>query len=573
MSSRIKVSDLEVLSLSDSESVSESHREVMPFDVVIVGAGPAGLSAACKLAQLCQDNETSLDICVIEKSSEVGAHILSGAVLETSALDELFPDWQSMNAPINVPVTSDEVHLLTSGSGSLKLPSFVIPPELHNAGNHIISLGNLCRWLAEQAENLGVQLFTGFSAAEILYNDQEEVIGIATGDMGRDKTGNEKGNFEAGYELHARYTIFSEGCRGHLGKQLIDKYRLDENKSPQHYGLGIKELWEVPAAQHQPGKVFHGVGWPLGLGKTTGGSFLYHLDNNQVVVGLITDLNYSNPWLSPFEEFQRLKHHPQVRQVLAGGKRLSYGARALVKGGLQSLPDLVFPGGLLAGDNAGFLNFLKLKGTHTAMKSGMLAAESIVEAVTGSEPDSRLLNNYQDKVQASWITQELNTSRNTGPALHKFGTLFGSVFTFIDQVLFRGKLPFTLRDNTPDHATLKRAEDCPRITYPAPDNEISFDRLSSVYISNTNHEEDQPCHLKLIDEETPVGFNLAEYDEPAQRYCPAGVYEIIRTDTETRFQINAQKCVHCKTCDIKDPTQNIVWTAPEGSGGPNYPNM
>lgn len=563
------------LKVSDSETVILSEREVMPFDVVIVGAGPAGLSTACKLAQLCQDHETSLDICVIEKGSEVGAHILSGAVLQTQALEELFPNWADMGAPIDVTVTDDQVHLLLSGSSAIRLPSFLVPPALHNDGNHVISLGNLCRWLAEQAENLGVQLFTGFTAAEILYDDNDQVIGIATGDMGRDKSGNEKGNFEAGYELHARYTVFAEGCRGHLGKQLIEKFKLDSGKTPQHYGIGIKELWEIPEEQHQPGKVLHGVGWPLGLGKTTGGSFLYHLDNRQVAVGLITDLNYANPWLSPFDEFQRMKHHPLFSKVLNGGKRLSYGARALAKGGIQSLPKLAFPGGILVGDNAGFLNFLKLKGTHTAIKSGLLAADSLFAAMAlGQEvKDERVLFGYEEMVKASWIHEELQSSRNVAPAMHKFGTLMGSVFTLIDQVVFRGKLPFTLKDNVPDHAALKRAEDCIPIKYPAPDNTLSFDKHSSVYISNTNHEEDQPCHLQLIDEDTPTGFNLAEYDEPAQRYCPAGVYEIIRSETETRFQINAQNCVHCKTCDIKDPTQNIVWTVPEGGGGPNYPNM
>jgi len=563
------------LKVSDSETVILSEREVMPFDVVIVGAGPAGLSTACKLAQLCQDHEASLDICVIEKGTEVGAHILSGAVLQTQALEELFPNWADMGAPIDVTVTDDQVHLLLSGSSAIRLPSFLVPPALHNYGNHVISLGNLCRWLAEQAENLGVQLFTGFTAAEILYDDNDQVIGIATGDMGRDKSGNEKGNFEAGYELHARYTVFAEGCRGHLGKQLIEKFKLDSGKTPQHYGIGIKELWEIPEEQHQPGKVLHGVGWPLGLGKTTGGSFLYHLDNRQVAVGLITDLNYANPWLSPFDEFQRMKHHPLFSKVLNGGKRLSYGARALAKGGIQSLPNLAFPGGILVGDNAGFLNFLKLKGTHTAIKSGLLAADSLFAAMASGQEvkDERVLSGYEEMVKASWIHEELQSSRNVAPAMHKFGTLMGSVFTLIDQVVFRGKLPFTLKDNVPDHAALKRAEDCSPIKYPAPDNTLSFDKHSSVYISNTNHEEDQPCHLQLIDEDTPTGFNLAEYDEPAQRYCPAGVYEIIRSETETRFQINAQNCVHCKTCDIKDPTQNIVWTVPEGGGGPNYPNM
>ncbi|MGQ9426958.1 electron transfer flavoprotein-ubiquinone oxidoreductase [Gilvimarinus sp. F26214L] len=541
----------------------------MEYDVVIVGAGPSGLAAACRLRQLNED----LSVCVVEKGSEVGAHILSGAVLEPTALNELFPDWEEKGAPLLAPVSEDQIYYLTSETGAIKVPNLFAPKTMHNHGNYVVSLGNVCRWLAEQAEALGVEIFPGFAAAEVLFNEDGSVKGIATGDMGVGPNGEHKDSYMPGMELHAKYTLFSEGCRGHLGKQLIDKFNLNEGKDPQHYGIGLKELWKVPDTHYKKGLVMHTTGWPLTESKTPGGTFLYHLEDNQVVVGLIADLAYSNPYMSPFDEFQRFKQHPVVKKFLEGGERVSYGARAIVKGGLQSLPKMTFPGGLLIGDNAGTLNFAKIKGSHTAMKSGMIAAEVAVKAIADGRQSDELAE-YTDAFESSWAYKELKVQRNFGPAQHKWGNLVGSAYSFIDINIFNGALPWTFRDSTPDHAMLKPAAECERIAYPKPDGKITFDKLSSVFISNTNHEEEQPCHLKLTDPSIPIEKNLPLYDEPAQRYCPAGVYEVVEeNDGSKRFQINAQNCVHCKTCDIKDPAQNITWVTPEGGGGPNYPNM
>ena len=545
----------------------------MEFDVVIVGAGPAGLSAACRIMQLAQEKEQEVTVCVVEKGSEVGAHTLSGAVLEPRAMDELFPKWKEMGAPLTTAVTKDNFFFYTSGKGAIKLPNIFIPPPTHNDGNYIVSMGNVCRWLAEQAENLGVEVYPGFAASEVLFHDDGRVKGIATGDMGVSAEGEHKDSYMPGMELHAKYTLFAEGCRGHLGKQLIQHFALDEGKDPQHYGIGIKEIWEIPADKHEEGLVVHGLGWPLSDSGSSGGAFLYHAEGNQVYIGLITDLNYSNPHVSPYEEFQRWKHHPETLKYLEGGSRLSYGARAIAKGGLNSLPKMHFPGGLLIGCDAGTLNSVKIKGNHTAMKSGLIAAETVVEALSHGASAPADLEAYATNVEASWLYDELHSTRNFSGFMHKFGFMLGSAMVWIDQTIFRGKLPFTLNDTVPDYATLKPATESKTIDYPKPDNTISFDRLSSVFLSNTNHEEDQPCHLKLTDATIPLAKNLPMYDEPAQRYCPAGVYEIVEDPSGQRFQINAQNCVHCKTCDIKDPAQNINWVAPEGFGGPNYPNM
>jgi electron-transferring-flavoprotein dehydrogenase len=540
----------------------------MEFDVVIVGAGPAGLSAACRIRQINPD----ISVCVVEKGSEVGAHILSGAVLEPTALNELFPDWKEGGAPLKTKVTEDDVYFLTSPEKATRTPNLFVPRNMHNHGNYIVSLGNVCRWLAEQAENLGVEVYPGFAAAEVLFDEAGSVKGIATGDMGISASGEQKDTYMPGMELHAKYTLFSEGCRGHLGKQLIERFDLDRGKEPQHYGIGIKELWKIPDEKYKEGLVVHTAGWPLSESKSSGGSFLYHLEDNQVAVGLITDLAYSNPHVSPFDEFQRYKHHPKIKQYLEGGERIAYGARAIAKGGAQSQPKMSFPGGLLIGDNAGTLNFQKIKGTHTAMKSGMVAAECVAKALQADRSNDELAE-FEAEYKASWAWKELHKQRNFGPAIHKWGALLGGSYAFIDIDICQGKLPWTLSDPKPDYAQLKSAAECPKIDYPKPDGKLSFDKLSSVFLSNTNHEEDQPCHLQLKDADVPLGQNLPVYDEPAQRYCPAGVYEIVEGSDGKQFQINAQNCVHCKTCDIKDPSQNIVWVTPEGLGGPNYPNM
>ena len=548
----------------------------MEFDIVVVGGGPAGLATAIRFAQLAAEAGEEYSVCLVEKGSEIGAHILSGAVVEPSDLNELFPDWKAMGAPLNNAVTDDDVYYLIDDHQGMRLPSWLVPRPLHNHGNYATSLANLCRWLGAQAEELGVNIFPGFAASEVLYNEDGAIKGIATGDMGIGADGEHKASFQAGYELNAKYTVFAEGCRGHLGKQLIEKFNLAADSQTQHYGIGFKEIWDIKPEKHIPGKVVHTVGWPLGHfpGQTLGGSYIYHLEDNQIAIGLIVDLGYSNPHLSPFDEFQRFKQHKFIKHYLEGGKRIAYGARAVIKGGLTALPKLVMPGGLLVGDDAGFLNNLKQKGTHTAMKSGMLAAESVFAALKSGSQGFETLDSYPAAFKTSWLHEELYVARNTSSWLHKFGLFFGSALTWVDQYIFRGKMPITLSDPTPDYAALKPANKSEKIDYPKPDGVISFDKLSSVFLTNTFHEEDQPCHLQLRDPTIPISSNLPLFDEPAQRYCPAGVYEVIEEPTgDKRFQINAQNCIHCKTCDIKDPAQNINWVVPEGTGGPNYGNM
>lgn len=552
-----------------------SERESMPYDVVIVGAGPAGLAAAIRLKQLASEAGSEIGVCVLEKGSEVGAHILSGAVIDPKALDELLPEWREQGCPLaQVPVT-DNQHWLLSKKGKWAIPHFITPKFMHNEGTYTGSLGSLCRWLAEQAEGLGVEIFPGFAAAEILYNDDGSVKGVATGDMGVARDGTHKPDYQPGLELHARYTLFGEGVRGHLSKQVQRQFGLCEGVEPQIYGLGVKELWDIDPALHEPGRVIHTQGWPLNeTAGSNGGGFLYHQANGQVALGFVTWLNYSNPYLSPFQEMQRWKTHPAIAEILKGGKRVSYGARAISDGGLQSIPKLVFPGGALIGDSAGFLNVPRIKGTHGAMKSGMMAAEAAFAAVAAGRTSDELTA-YPQAFEASWLHKELSVVRNVVPLVKKFGDLVGSGLANVTMFLesWGIKMPFTL-GHKPDHESLWRKDLVQPIDYPKPDGVLTFDRLSSVFLSNTNHEEDQPVHLTLKDPDIPVEYDLPMYDEPAQRYCPAGVYEIVGEDVgDPKFVINAQNCVHCKTCDIKDPTQNINWVVPEGGGGPNYPNM
>ncbi|MEC7701323.1 MAG: electron transfer flavoprotein-ubiquinone oxidoreductase [Pseudomonadota bacterium] len=552
----------------DSMHAVREDREFMPYDVVIIGAGPAGLSCAIRLMQQAQEQGKELSVCVLEKGAEVGAHLLSGAVFEPRALNELIPDWKEKGAPLTVEAKKDTFSFFTE----TKAYKLLTPPQMRNHGNYIISLGNLCRWLGEQAEAMGIEIFPGFAAAEVLYNNDGAVIGVATGDMGLDREGNKTDLFEPGMELHAKTTIFAEGCHGSLSKELIAKYDLRKDSDPQTYGLGIKEIWRIAPEKHNEGEIMHSIGWPMDK-KTYGGSWLYHMEDNQISIGVVVGLDYENPYMSPFSEMQRFKHHPKIKALLDGGERLSYGAKTLVEGGFQSLPKLTFPGGVLIGDSAGFLNVPKIKGNHTAMKSGMIAAETVFDMLTKEEDAAYGLEctAYSEKLKESWIYKELHKVRNIRPGFHK-GLWFGLIHAAF-QTFGGWLLPYTLKNHA-DHTQLKKAADCPKIDYPAPDGKISFDRLSSVYLSGTNHAEEQPVHLQLKDKNIPIAQNLPDYDEPAQRYCPAAVYEVLQDEAgKPYFQINAQNCVHCKTCDIKDPAQNINWTTPQGGEGPKYPNM
>jgi electron-transferring-flavoprotein dehydrogenase len=549
-------------------------REAMDYDVLVVGAGPGGLAAAIRIKQLAAAQSKDVSVVVLEKGSEPGAHILSGAVMDPIALTELFPNWEELGAPLNQPVTSDDVYLLTEKSG-LRTPNWLVPDCMHNDGNYVVSLGNLVRWMAQQAEAMGVEIFPGFAASEVLYNDEGSVKGVATGNLGVDKSGEPGANFQLGMELHAKYTVFAEGARGHLGKQLISKFKLDAGREPQSFAIGIKELWEVDPAKAQPGKVVHTAGWPMDR-QTFGGGFLYHLEDNKVTLGFVIGLDYSNPWLSPFEEMQRWKKHPRILAHIEGGKRISYGARAINNGGLASMPKTVFAGGALIGCEAGTMNASRIKGSHAAIKTGMLVADAAFDAVVAGRQHDEL-SAYPAAFEKSWLHTELHRARNFKPWF-KSGFYVGSLMTFVEHWLLPRlglkNPPWTLRRTTADHNTLKLAADCPQISYPKPDGKISFDRLSSVFVSNTNHEEQQPAHLTLKDASVPIAINLAKYAGPEARYCPAGVYEFVKNQDDTeRLQINAQNCVHCKTCDIKDPTQNIVWVTPEGGGGPNYSGM
>jgi len=545
-------------------------RESMQFEVVVVGGGPAGLASAIRLKQLAAQKAVELGVCVIEKGSEIGAHILSGAVVDPRALEELFPDWKALGAPLKTPVSEDRFLFLTR-SGSLRVPGFLLPECFRNQGNYVVSLGNVCRWLGQQAESLGVEIYPGFAAAEVLYDDQGGVRGVATGDMGMGRDGKPTDQYQPGIELRGKYVFFAEGCRGHLGRQLMERYRLSANSDPQAYGIGLKELWETKPEKHRAGLVIHSAGWPLAA-DTYGGSFLYHMQDNLVSVGFVVGLAYTNPYLDPYEEFQRYKTHPDIRTFLEGGRRIAYGARAIAAGGLMSLPRLTFPGGCLVGDEAGFLNASRIKGSHAAIKSGMLAAEAAFDALQAGRSGDEL-DAYNAAFQDSWLFDELYRARNFKQWMSK-GLYSGTLMVGVEQTLLGGKFPWTLHHRHADHECLRPASECEPIAYPKPDGKLTFDRLSSVFISNTNHEENQPCHLTLKDASVPVAVNLAKYAGPENRYCPAGVYEFVKNgDGSDRLQINAQNCVHCKTCDIKDPTQNIVWVTPQGGGGPNYPNM